>query len=80
MRLRTFIVCFNPANIYLFKLNNKNTRTPPAVFIFKFEHISHLILVFLLVTLSFVWNKMFWIFRDKTVLIIRESKLAFFRF
>ena len=56
-----------PANIYLFKVNNKNTRkmcetcskltikTPErcqwrrsVVFIVKFEHISHLFLVFLL--------------------------------
>ena len=60
-----------PAGIYMFKVNNKNTRTSreiysklttktPArhhwrrsgVFIVNFEHISHLVLVFLLLTLS----------------------------
>ena len=51
-----------PANIYLFKVNNRNTRkrceicskftlkTP--VFIANLEHISHLSLVFLLLTLN----------------------------
>ena len=61
---------FNPAGIYLLKVNNRNTRarykicsklitkTPerrrrrPGVFIVNFEHISHLILVFLLLTLN----------------------------
>ena len=60
-----------PAGIYLFKVNNRNTRTGceicskltintperrqwrrSGVFIVKFEHISHLVLVFLLLTLS----------------------------
>ena len=60
-----------PASIYLFKVNNRNTRTrceicskltiktPErrqrcrySVFIVNFEHISHLVLVFLLLTLS----------------------------
>ena len=60
-----------PANIYLFKVNNKNTRrrceicskltlkTPEwrqwhrsGVFIINFEHLSHLFLVFLLLTLN----------------------------
>ena len=58
----------NPAGIYLFKVNNRNTRTScsklktktpershwrrSGVFIVEFEHISHLVLVFLLLTLS----------------------------
>ena len=60
-----------PADNYMFKLNNKNTRTRceicsklttktperrnwrrPGVFVVNFEHISHLVLVFLLLTLS----------------------------
>ena len=52
-----------PTSIYLLKSNNKNTGTrcetcskltikTPAVFIVNFEHISHLVLVFLLLTLS----------------------------
>ena len=59
------------ANIYLFKVNNRNTRKSceiclkltiktleqrywrrSEVFIVNFEHISHLFLVFLLLTLS----------------------------
>ena len=39
----------------MFKVNNKDTRTTPhrsGVFIFNFEHISHLALVFLFLTLS----------------------------
>ena len=58
----------NPANIYLFKVNNRNSRkrcellskltikTPErrrsGVFIVNFENISHLFLGFLLLTLS----------------------------
>ena len=68
--IKTFIV-LNPAGIYLFKVNNRNTRTRweicskltintperrqwrrSGVFIVNFEHISHLVLVFLLLTLS----------------------------
>ena len=60
-----------PAGIYLFKVNNRNTRTTceicskltiktpercywrsSGVFIVNFEHISYLVLVFLLLTLS----------------------------
>ena len=52
-----------PASIYLFKGSNRNTRTRcgicsicqgchSSVFIVNFEHISHLALVFLLLTLS----------------------------
>ena len=60
-----------PAGNYLFKVNNRNTRTsceicskltikiperrhrrPSEIFIVNFEHISHLVLVFLLLTLS----------------------------
>ena len=38
----------------MFKFNNKDTRTTPrsGVFIVNFEHISHLVLVFLLLTLN----------------------------
>ena len=57
----------NPAGNYMFKVNNRNTRarckiclklkikTPErryGVFIVNFEYISHLVLVFLLLTLS----------------------------
>ena len=52
-----------PAGIYLLKVNNRNIRTrceicskltmkSPGVFIVNFEHISHLALVFLLLTLN----------------------------
>ena len=60
-----------PAGIYLFKVNNRNTRTRceicskltintperrqwrrSGVFIVNFEHISHLVLVFLMLTLN----------------------------
>ena len=60
-----------PAGNYMFKVNNRNTRTRceicskltiktperrqwrrSGVFIVNFEHISHLVLVFLLLTLS----------------------------
>ena len=60
-----------PANNYMFKVNNRNTRTSckiyskftiktsdrhqwrlSGVFITNFEHIPHLVLVFLLLTLS----------------------------
>ena len=55
-----------PANIYLLKVNNRNTRTrrevcsklkiktpdDVPVFIVNFEHVSHPFLVFLLLTLS----------------------------
>ena len=41
---------------HMFIVNNKDTRMTPlasfGVFIFNFEHISHLVLVFLLLTLS----------------------------
>ena len=36
----------------MFKVNNKYTRTTPGVFIVNFEHISQLVLVFLLLTLN----------------------------
>ena len=38
----------------MFKVNNKDTRTTPVglVSFFNFEHISHLVLVFLLLTLN----------------------------
>ena len=49
-----------PAGIYMFKVNNRNTRTKceicskltperPGVVIDNFEHISHLVLVLLLI-------------------------------
>ena len=60
-----------PTGIYLFKVNNRNTRTRyeicskltvktperrqwlrPGVFIVNFEHMSHFLLVFLLLTLN----------------------------
>ena len=53
---------FTPVGIYLFKVNNRNTRTrceicselrhQNDVFIVNFEHISHLVLLFLLLTAS----------------------------
>ena len=55
----------NPADIYLLKVNNKNTRTRcetcskltikaprSGVFIVNFKHIPHLVLVFILLTWS----------------------------
>ena len=44
----------NQADNNMFKVNNRNTRTRrrSSVFIVNFEHISHLVLVFLLWTLS----------------------------
>ena len=54
----------NPVGIYMFKVNNRIARTrceicskltikiPFDVFIVNFEHISHLVLVFLLLTVS----------------------------
>ena len=44
----------NQADNNMFKVNNRNTRTRrrSSVFIVNFEHISHLVLVFLLLTLS----------------------------
>ena len=58
--------CHIPAVNYMFKVNNKNTRTKceicskltidtsrrSGVFIVNFEHVSHLFLVFLLLTLN----------------------------
>ena len=47
----------SPANIFLFKVSNRNTRKKcqwrcSGVFIVNFEHISHLFLEFLLLTLN----------------------------
>ena len=48
----------NAANMYSFKVNNKNTRKKgkicrrSGVFIVNFEHVLHLFLVFLLLTLN----------------------------
>ena len=43
-----------PAGNYMFKVNNRNTRARrrSGIFIVNFEHISHLVLVFLLLTLN----------------------------
>ena len=42
-----------PAGNYMFTVNNRNTRTRcSSIFIVNFEHISHLVLLFLLLTLS----------------------------
>ena len=46
-----------PANIYLFKVNNRNSRKRcdirrSGVFIVNFEHILHLFLVFLSLTVN----------------------------
>ena len=46
----------NAVDNYIFKVNNKNTRIMPmgrsGVFIVNFEHIPHLVLLVLLLTLS----------------------------
>ena len=65
IKIATKLMTFSsdPANIYLFKVNNKYTRkkcgtsrntrtTSSGVFIVYFEHISHLFLAFLLLTLD----------------------------
>ena len=36
----------------MLKVNNKDTRATPGIFIVNFEHISQFVLVFLLLTLS----------------------------
>ena len=55
----SFYFTSNPAGNYLFKVNNRNTRTSceirscsSGIFIVNFEHISHHVLVFLLLTLN----------------------------
>ena len=56
----------NPVNIYMFKVNNRNNRTryqicskltikTPGVFVVNFEHISYLVLVFLIVNFEKVY-------------------------
>ena len=56
--LRTNVLTFYPAIIFLLKVNNRNTRTRLEIvnvcliIILKFEHISHLVLGFLLLTLN----------------------------
>ena len=51
-RLKNDVSSFqSPADIYLLKVNNGNTRTRCEI-CSNFEHISHLVLVFLLLTLS----------------------------
>ena len=56
MLLFSLYTLYNPADIYLLKVNNRNDRTKceicPGVIIVKFEHNSHLVLVFLLLTLN----------------------------
>ena len=53
----------NPAGMHLLKVNNKNSRTrceicskltikTPGVFMVNFKHISHIVLVFPLLTLN----------------------------
>ena len=42
----------DPVGIYLLKVNNRNTWRRSGVFIVNFEHISHLVLVFIVLTLS----------------------------
>ena len=69
--MKNLVQVTDPAGNYIFKVNNRNTRTRceicskltvktperrqwrrSGVFIAKSEHISHLVLVFLLLTLS----------------------------
>ena len=45
-----FFFIYIPTGNYMFKVNNRNTRT--SIFIVNFEHISNFVLVFLLVTLN----------------------------
>ena len=47
----TLLLVQNTANIYLIKVNIRNTRRRSGVFIANFEYILHLFLVFLLLTL-----------------------------
>ena len=47
-QIETFI-CGIPVGNYMFKVNNRNSRTRCDI---NFEHISHLVLSFLLLTLS----------------------------
>ena len=64
---KVYKVTVHPAGNYMFKVNNRNTRAKceicpkltiktqerrSSVFFVNFEHISHLVLVFLLLTLS----------------------------
>ena len=49
MNENTFHEC--PAGIYLLKVNNRNTRRS-GIFVVNFEHISHIVLVFQLLTLN----------------------------
>ena len=44
----TFQKRSHPASNYMFKVNNRNT----SIFIVNFEHVSHLVLLFLLLTLK----------------------------
>ena len=57
-----------PAGIYLFKVNNRNTKTRCEIFKtvktperhFNFKYISHLVLVFLILTLSSLMLAGYW--------------------
>ena len=53
---KTFYHPHNPAGIYLLKVNDRNNRTRCEIFskltIMTYEHISHLDLVFLLLTFN----------------------------
>ena len=55
-RKKFHLIYDSPAGIYMLKVNNRNTRTRceicSGIFIVNFEHISHLVLVFLLLTLN----------------------------
>ena len=44
--------CHYPVGIYMFKVNNRNAWHHSGFFNVNFEHISHLALVFLLLTLG----------------------------
>ena len=81
-----------PIGSYMFKVNNRNTRTRCEIyskltiktperrsgaFIMNFEHISHLVLVFLLLTLSRYMpaeSKKFRKTKKKTTIKIPERK------
>ena len=85
---------FDPAGIYMFKVNNRNTRTRcercskltikipelrqlclSGVFIVNFEHISYLVLVLLLLTLSRLES--FKLFLSEFVKLFTNPNIAF---
>ena len=60
----------------MFKVNNKVTRTTPLAltFIVNFEHISHLVLVFLLLTLNMqlpAGKKSLWMYSSEVAAVIK---------